>query len=49
MIAPNFDGHLGYGGYCFPKDLEALTNYIDHSILQQVITTNNQLNKRRVR
>tara|TARA_B100000424_G_C22802488_1_gene430344 strand:- start:15 stop:761 length:747 start_codon:yes stop_codon:yes gene_type:complete len=49
MIAPNFDGNLGYGGHCFPKDLEALTNYIDHSILQQVITTNKQLNKRSVR
>lgn len=48
MIAPNFDGYLGYSGHCFPKDLEALTNYIDHSILQQVITTNKHLNTKKV-
>lgn len=49
MIVPNNSGHLGYEGHCFPKDMKALTNFIDHSIIKQVITTNNQLNKRRVR
>ena len=48
MIVPNFDGYLGYSGHCFPKDLEALTNYMEHSILKQVITTNKHLNTKKV-
>ena len=49
MIAPNFEGTLGYGGACFPKDMKALTNCMDHSIIEQVITTNKRLNKRSIR
>ena len=48
MIVPNEEGGLGYTGHCFPKDIEALTNYINHSILEEVKATNKQLNKDRV-
>ena len=47
MIAPSFEGTLGYGGHCFPKDVKALTNILEHSILEQVITTNKHLNERK--
>ena len=46
MIAPNFEGKFGYGGHCFPKDVKALTNLTDHSILKQLIETNEELRKR---
>mgnify|MGYP006236772459 FL=1 len=49
MIAPSFEGTLGYGGACFPKDVKALTNMLEHSILEQVIKTNETLNKRIIR
>ena len=48
MMVPSDTGTLGYGGHCFPKDVKALTNPIDHSILEQTITTNKRLNKRSV-
>jgi len=48
MIVPNDEGGLGYTGHCFPKDIEALTNFFKHSILEQVKATNKQLNKDRV-
>ena len=43
MIAPNTEGKFGYGGHCFPKDVKALTNLTDHSILKQLIETNEGL------
>jgi UDPglucose 6-dehydrogenase len=46
MIAPNFEGTFGYGGHCFPKDVKALTNLLDHSILKQLIESNEELLKR---
>ena len=46
MIAPNLEGKFGYGGHCFPKDVKALTNLTDHSILKQLIETNEELRKR---
>jgi len=49
MLVPNSLGNLGYDGHCFPKDMKALTNCIDHSIIEQVITTNKRLNKRSAR
>ncbi len=48
MIVPNDEGGLGYTGHCFPKDIEALTNFVKHSILEEVKKTNNTLNKDRV-
>ena len=47
MMVPSDTGTLGYGGRCFPKDVKALTNTIDHSILEQTIITNKRLNKRK--
>jgi UDPglucose 6-dehydrogenase len=47
MMVPSDTGTLGYGGHCFPKDVKALTNTIDHSILEQTIITNKRLNKRK--
>ena len=46
MIAPNLEGTFGYGGHCFPKDVKALTNLLDHSILKQLIESNEELQKR---
>lgn len=45
MKAPNAQGKLGYGGHCFPKDVNALTKVLNHSILQQVKLTNKVLNE----
>lgn len=45
MSAPNSEGTLGYSGNCFPKDVSALNNILEHSILQQVEETNNRLRK----
>ena len=45
MIAPNTEGKFGYSGHCFPKDVKALTNLTDHSILKQLIETNEELKK----
>lgn len=36
MQAPNHDGGLGYGGACFPKDVSALLQVMEHSILSDV-------------
>jgi len=49
MMVPNDKDTLGYDGYCFPKDVKALTNFMDHTILEQTIVTNKRLNKRRIR
>ena len=43
MIAPNYDGKLGYGGHCFPKDVKALTKLTNHSILKEIIEINESL------
>ena len=43
MSAPNDDGGLGFGGHCFPKDIEAFLDFTKSEILQQIIDTNNKL------
>lgn len=43
MQAPNHEGKLGYSGACFPKDVNALTKVIDHSILEYVDKVNRKL------
>ena len=43
MQAPNNEGKLGYGGHCFPKDVEAFYNYTNSNILKSIIETNNKL------
>ena len=32
-----------YGGSCFPKDLKALTNILNHSIIKNVVKVNETL------
>lgn len=43
MLVPNSKGTLGYSGSCFPKDCKALTNSINHSILNYVVKVNQTL------
>ena len=43
MQAPNDEGKLGYGGHCFPKDVQAFYNYTDSGILEKIIDTNRRL------
>ncbi len=43
MKAPNEDGGLGYGGACFPKDVDALLKVLDHSLLRTVKQKNTEL------
>ena len=47
---PGHDGKLGYGGACFPKDTNALLNYMDkhnsmNIVLKSVIESRNALRK----
>lgn len=46
MQAPNSQGKLGYSGACFPKDVKALTNIINHSILKYVDKVNTNLGEK---
>ena len=48
MNVPGPDGRFGYGGPCFPKDVNALINYssdigIDLSLLREANTINNNI------
>ena len=45
MMAPNNEGGLGFGGYCFPKDTEAFLEFSDSEILRKAIEVNNKLRK----
>ena len=50
MKAPNEHGTLGYGGSCFPKDMQAINEYFkkegcQHNIVDEVTVVNNNLNK----
>jgi UDPglucose 6-dehydrogenase len=45
MRVPGIDGSLGFGGYCFPKDTEALINYAkEHNVNLNVISSAVQKN-----
>jgi len=43
MGAPNDEGLLGYGGHCFPKDMQAFYSLTQSEIVKQVIETNTKL------
>ena len=43
---PGIDGQLSYGGYCFPKDTNALLNHMkragtNHKVLEATIVERN--------
>jgi UDP-glucose 6-dehydrogenase len=45
---PGTDGKLSYGGYCFPKDTNALMQYmkklnVPHKVLQATIEERNEM------
>jgi UDP-glucose 6-dehydrogenase len=41
---PGFDGKMGFGGACFPKDTSAFLDYaISFSLLDEVIKSNNKI------
>jgi len=41
---PGFDGKLGFGGACFPKDTKAFIDYSDRlSVLRAVVDANNKV------
>tara|TARA_B110000902_G_scaffold139075_1_gene160674 strand:+ start:1684 stop:2592 length:909 start_codon:yes stop_codon:yes gene_type:complete len=51
-MVPGPDGDRGFGGHCFPKDLQALTymareNAVDTSVLQAAWETNNRVRENR--
>jgi len=47
MQTPNSDGQLGYGGTCFPKDVIAMSSFLQHNILDTVWHVNADLKKSR--
>lgn len=47
-MVPGNDGNISYGGYCFPKDTNALNEYmakldVPHSVLESVINERNTM------
>lgn len=44
MNVPGFDGKMGFGGACFPKDTSAFLDFaISFSLLDEVIQSNNKI------
>ena len=43
LDVPGHDGKLGFGGSCFPKDVEAFTNFTGSEILKVVMKVNDNL------
>jgi len=52
LMVPGPDGDRGFGGHCFPKDMEALIYFaeeldVDPALLKNVLDKNNKLRKNR--
>ena len=54
LNVPGPDGDFGFGGHCFPKDLNALINLasknqlgLDINVLKATLETNNKVRKNR--
>jgi nucleotide sugar dehydrogenase len=52
LMVPGPDGDRGFGGHCFPKDMEAMIyfaeeNNIDPELLKRVLSKNDKLRKNR--
>ncbi|MAH43375.1 hypothetical protein CL614_06715 [archaeon] len=52
LMVPGPDGDRGFGGHCFPKDMEALIYFaeeldVDPTLLKNVLDKNNKLRKNR--
>jgi UDPglucose 6-dehydrogenase len=52
LMVPGPDGDRGFGGHCFPKDLEALIYFseslgVDPDLLKKILDKNNKLRKNR--
>ena len=52
LMVPGPDGDRGFGGHCFPKDVEALIYFadnlkVDAALLKSVLNKNNKLRKNR--
>ena len=42
---PGPDGHFGYGGKCFPKDVDAFTKFCENTSLHTLLKNLNKINK----
>ena len=52
LMVPGPDGDRGFGGHCFPKDIEAMIYLAEHTgiepdFLKKVLDKNNKLRKNR--
>jgi UDP-glucose 6-dehydrogenase len=47
LYAPNTDGTYGYGGGCFPKDVDAFQTFTNSKLLQKLMEHNDKLNTQR--
>jgi UDPglucose 6-dehydrogenase len=50
LNVPGHDGDFGFGGHCFPKDLQALLNLTreletPNNVLKATVVTNNEIRK----
>ena len=47
MKVPNAEGGLGYGGFCFPKDMKAFQHFTDMFLVEEIIHQNDQVLKKK--
>ena len=52
LMVPGPDGDRGFGGHCFPKDMEAMVYFadmlgVDSRLLESVLDKNNSLRENR--